>query len=163
MEEWASVSQSRHVISPTSRREVGLSSPTGHCWIRRIFFLVPIGLFQACAVPTSCQGSLGTSTLPEFTLFLYFIFSIPYSVCSSVVTENTRGTDIPFLSPNSNIGFWHWFRWIIAAGGKKFRICNWFVFCNYVSTHLSTELTYHCLTSVPPRSRGTGTLSGTWL
>ena len=66
-----------HSLS-SSNRKIGLSNPTGHCWMRTSYFLVPVSLFQACAVPTSCQMLLGTSTLPEFTLFYLFHSSLFY-------------------------------------------------------------------------------------
>ena len=68
VEGWASVLLSRHVVFPTSRREVGLSSPRGPNWSRTSFFLVSVNLFPACKVPTACQGCLGT-----FTFWTYFI------------------------------------------------------------------------------------------
>ena len=40
----------------------------------KCFFLVLLSLFQACAVPTSYQGPLRTSTFPEFTLFSFSFF-----------------------------------------------------------------------------------------
>ena len=56
-----------------------LSNPRGHCWV----FLVPLNLFQAFTVPSSCQGPLRTSILPEYILF----FSILYKRQASLFSD----------------------------------------------------------------------------
>ena len=77
-------------FSTSNRTKIGLSNPNGHCWKRMNFVFVPLRPLQVCAVLTSCQGLLRTSTLPEFPLFYLFSFSFFYPLYIYIYTRCIR-------------------------------------------------------------------------
>ena len=75
--EWIHVPQSRLAVFPTSsRRKVGLSCQSDHCWMRKGFFLVFVHLFfRHAQISFPVKGFW---ELLYFWMYLFYFFSNPY-------------------------------------------------------------------------------------